>query len=75
MTQKDVIKLFKRFFLVFLLIGLPTVVVFTLVVKLKSIFVILITIGLVGAVFTVEEYIVHKKQQKRIERRKKEGKM
>lgn len=74
MTQKEIIKLFKRFFIVFLLVGLPVVFVFTLAVKLKSIFVILITIGCVGAVFALEEYLLHIKNKKRIERRKKEGK-
>ena len=74
MTQKEVVKLFKRFFIVFLVVGVPIVCVFTLAVKLKSIFVILIAIGVVSAVFALEEYLLHLRNKKRQERRKKEGK-
>ena len=73
MTQKEVIKLFKRFLIVFLIVGVPSVCVFTLAVKLKSIFVILITIAIVAIVFVIEEYILAKRNKKRQERRKKEG--
>ena len=73
MTQKEVIKLFKRFLIIFLIVGVPCVCVFTLAVKLKSFFVILITVGIVGIVFLIEEYILSKRNKKRQERRKKEG--
>lgn len=73
MTQKDVINLFKRFLLVFLIVGVPIIFVFTLAVKLKSIFVILISVGLVGIVFFLEEFFRYNRIKKRQERRKKEG--
>lgn len=74
MTQKEVINLFKRFLIVFLVVGVPIACVFTLAVKLASIYVILITVLIVSAVFVFEEYLLHLKNKKRHERRKKEGK-
>ncbi len=74
MTQKEVINLFKRFLIVFLVVGVPIACVFTLAVELASIYVILITVLIVSAVFVFEEYLLHLKNKKRHERRKKEGK-
>ncbi|MGN1208207.1 MAG: hypothetical protein ACI4TI_01935 [Christensenellales bacterium] len=74
MTQKEIVKLFKRFLIVFLLVGVPIVCVLTLTAGLKSIFVILIAVFVVAIVFCLEEFLRYKKIKKRQEKRKKEGK-
>ena len=71
MTPKDVINLFKRFLIIFLCC-IPIPVVLTIVAKLSSIVVIVITVVLVGGIFVLEEYLYNKKIQKRNERRNKQ---
>lgn len=74
MTPKDAINIFKRFLIIFLLIGLPLVCILTFVAKLKSIWVILITVLAVGGLFILEEYLYNKRLKKKQERREKENK-
>lgn len=69
MTQKDVVKLFKRFLIVFVFC-IPLIIVLTLVAKLKSIFVILITVVTCGGIFCLEEYLRMKRLKKKQEKRK-----
>lgn len=73
MTQKEIIDLFKRFLLIFLIIGVPVIIVFTLVVKLSTVLVVLISVAIVGVVLFLEEFLRYKRIKKRQERRKKEG--
>lgn len=70
MTQKEAIDIFKRFFIMFLLIGIPLIIVLTLVAKLSSILVIVITVVSFGAVFGLEEYLHFKRLKKKQEKRK-----
>lgn len=72
MTQKEIINLFKRFLITFFIIGLPLVCVLTLVAKLESVFVILISVAVVGLVFMLEEYLISRRNRKRKERRERE---
>lgn len=71
MTQKEIVDLFKRFLIVFLVIVLPLIVVLTLVAKLASGWVIAISVVLGGLVFALEEYLHNKTIKKRQERREK----
>ncbi len=73
MTQKEIIDLFKRFLLIFLIVGVPVIIVFTLVVKLSTVLVVLISVAIVGVVLFLEEFLRYKRIKKRQERRKKEG--
>lgn len=70
MTQKEIIDLFKRFLIVFV-VGIPIICVLTFATKLPSGWVIAISILIIGAIFALEEYIRHKRIKKRQERREK----
>lgn len=70
MTQKEIIQIFKRFLIVFVLC-IPLIVVLTLCTTLKSGVVITISIFACGLIFAIEEYIHHIIVKKRKERREK----
>ena len=70
MTQKEIIQLFKRLLIVFV-VCIPLVVVLTLTTSLKSSIVIIISILTVGAIFGLEEYIRFKVLKNRREKREK----
>lgn len=74
MTPKDAINIFKRFLIIFVLIGVPLICVLTFAVKLKSIYVILISVLVVGGIFIIEEILYNKRMKKKQERREKESK-
>ena len=73
MTPKDAINLFKRFLIVFVLVGVPLICILTFAVKLKSIYVILISVLVVGGIFIIEEILYNKRMKKKQERREKES--
>lgn len=70
MTQKEIIQLFKRFLIVFILC-IPIICVLTFTAKLNSGLVIFLSVVLIGGVFALEEYIYYKTIKKRKERREK----
>jgi len=70
MTQKEIIQLFKRFLVVFV-VCIPIIFVLTFATKLASGWVIVISILLIGAIFGLEEYIHSKIIKKRMEKREK----
>ncbi len=73
MTPKDAINIFKRFLIVFVLVGVPLICILTFAVKLKSIYVILISVLVVGGIFIIEEILYNKRMKKKQERREKES--
>ena len=73
MTPKDAINIFKRFLIVFVLVGVPLICILTFAVKLKSIYVILISVLVVGGIFIIEEILYNKRMNKKQERREKES--
>lgn len=68
MTQKEIVGIFKRFLIIFTLC-IPLVIVLTLVAKLPSLLVILITVVVCGGIFGLEEYLRYKKLKKKQEER------
>jgi len=70
MSPKDIVDLFKRFLLVFLLCS-PIVIILTLLTNLGG-WVIVISVITIGAIFALEEYIRYKRIKKKQERRKEE---
>lgn len=72
MTNKEIVGIFKRFLIVFLL-GSPIIIVLSLLTNL-GVWVIVISVILIGAIFGLEEYIRNKNLKKKQERRKKENK-
>lgn len=77
MNQKQIIDLFKRFFIIFVVVCIPLVVIFTIALKLPSIWVIILSVILSGGVLILVEYIrfrILKKRQERREKYKRENK-
>lgn len=74
MTTKDIVNVFKRFLIVFILVGIPLICVLTLVAKLSSFLVILIAVLVVGGIFVLEEYLYRRRMKKKLEKRAKENK-
>lgn len=70
MTQKEIIQLFKRFLIVFI-VCIPIIIVLTFVAKLKSGLVIVLSVLLIGAIFALEEYLYTKRLKKKREQREK----
>ena len=70
MTQKEIIQLFKRFLIVFV-VCIPIIFVLTFTTELPSGWVIAISVVLIGAIYALEEYIHYKVIKKRQERREK----
>lgn len=73
MTTKDIVNLFKRFLIIFILVGIPLICVLTFVAKLSSFLVILIAVLTVGGIFALEEYLYRRRMKKKLERRAKEN--
>jgi len=71
MNQKQVMDLFKRFIIVFVLVCIPLVTVLTLCTKLSSALVIVFSVLGCGLVFALVEYFLYKTLKKRKERREK----
>lgn len=70
MTTKDMVSLFKRFIIIFLLCS-PIIIVLTLTTKIPSGWVIVISVVIIGLIFLLEEYIRFKRLKKKQERREK----
>ena len=68
MSPKNIVDLFKRFFLIFLLCS-PIIIILSLLTNLGG-WVIVISVILIGGIFALEEYLRYKKLKKRQERRK-----
>ena len=68
MTNKEIVGIFKRFIIVFLLCS-PIIIVLSLLTSL-GVWVIIISVIIIGAIFGLEEYIRYKNLKKKQERRK-----
>lgn len=72
MTKKDIIDIFKRFFIVFLCCLPLLLVVGWLLMGLSNIAMVAINCGIISAVFVVEELIYSNFKKKRLLRREAE---